>query len=78
MEKIVKPWDKKKKLGLTKRHIQILNLLKLGYTNKAIANELDTATETIRTTISVYILPRLGAQSRTHAVYIGMKKGLIK
>lgn len=74
----MKPWDKKKKFELTKRHLQILNLIKLGYTNKAIAFELGLATETIRTTLRVYIFPRLGTQSRAHAVYIGMKKGLIE
>lgn len=72
-----RPWGKKKVLGLTERHVQILNLIKLGYTNKAIASELGIDLETVRTTISVYILPRLDAQSRAHAVYLAMKKGLI-
>ncbi len=73
----VKPWDKKKKRGLTERHVQILNLMKLGYTNKGIGFKLGLDIETIRTTNRVYIFPRLGAQSRAHAVYLAMKLGVI-
>lgn len=62
---------------LTQRQIEILNLIKLGLTDKAIAHKLGTTTLVISNRISHGILSRLSANNRAHAVYIAMKRGII-
>lgn len=62
---------------LTLRQIEILNLLKLGLTDRAIGIELGITEMAVSNRISHGILSRLGAQNRTHAVYIAMRDGLI-
>lgn len=62
---------------LTERQLEIMNLAKLGYMNKQIADRLDVGIETISTIMSRDIFPHLGALNRAHAVYICMKRGLI-
>lgn len=62
---------------LTKRRIEVLNLMKLGYMNKGIAYELSISEGTVKTTITK-ILGVLGAENRAHAVYLAMKQGIIE
>ena len=62
---------------LTKRRIEILNLIKLGYMDKNIALELSIAEQTVKSLIGK-ILEELGAGNRAHAVYIAMKRGIIE
>ena len=52
---------------LTRRQIEILNLIKLGNSNKAMASELTISINTIKHHMSM-ILMELEAEDRAHAV----------
>ena len=62
--------------ALTGREIQVLQLVGSGYANKAISAKLDINEETTKTHIK-NILAKLGARDRTHAVSLGLKRGII-
>lgn len=62
---------------LTKRQIEILNLVKLGKANKNIASVLFIAEQTVKHHMT-HIQMALGAANRAHAVYIAIKKGIIE
>jgi DNA-binding NarL/FixJ family response regulator len=61
---------------LTSREIQVLQLVASGHANKAISAKLDINEETTKTHIKK-ILAKLGARDRTHAVSLGLKRGII-
>lgn len=61
---------------LTTREIQVLNQLADGLTNKAIASALSISEHTVKFHISA-ILSKLSAASRTEAVAIGIRFGLV-
>jgi DNA-binding NarL/FixJ family response regulator len=61
---------------LTPREIDVLRLIAGGNSNKAIASHLSLTEETIKGYIK-NILAKLGANDRTHAVTIGLKRGVI-
>jgi len=61
---------------LTAREIDVLRLLAEGKSNKDIAAQLGISDHTAKFHISS-ILGKLGAESRTEAVTIGVRKGLI-
>ncbi len=61
---------------LTHRESEVLHLLAEGLTNKAIARRLDISDHTVKFHINA-ILSKLHAQSRTEAVVIGLRLGLI-
>ncbi len=62
---------------LTEREMEVLNLLKAGKTNKAIAAELFLSERTVKFHVSA-ILSKLNATNRTDAVQIAVKGGLVK
>jgi DNA-binding NarL/FixJ family response regulator len=62
---------------LTPREIGVLRLIASGNTNKQIAAQLGIAEETVKSHIT-NILSKLGANDRTHAVTIGLKRGIIE
>jgi DNA-binding NarL/FixJ family response regulator len=62
--------------ALTDREIQVLRLVASGYANKVISAKLDINEETTKTHIK-NILAKLGARDRTHAVSLGLKRGII-
>jgi two-component system NarL family response regulator len=62
---------------LTPREREVLELLRLGITNKQIADALAVAPGTIKTHLRE-ILDKLGAMSRTEAVTIALQRGLLK
>ena len=62
--------------ALTSREIQVLQLVGSGYANKVISAKLDINEETTKTHIK-NILAKLGARDRTHAVSLGLKRGII-
>ncbi len=62
--------------GLTPREIDVLRLIAGGNANKEIAAQLSLTEETIKGHVK-NILAKLGANDRTHAVTIGLKRGVI-
>jgi DNA-binding NarL/FixJ family response regulator len=61
---------------LTARELEVLKLVASGYANKAISAHLDINEETTKTHIKS-VLAKLGARDRTHAVSLGLKRGII-
>ena len=62
---------------LSSREIDVLRLIAIGNANKAIAAQLSIAEETVKSHVT-NILAKLGANDRTHAVTIGLKRGIIE
>jgi len=63
--------------SLTLREIDVLRLISTGNANKEIAARLSIAEDTVKSHIT-NILAKLGANDRTHAVTIGLKRGIIE
>ena len=63
--------------ALTAREIEVLRLIAAGDANKLIANQLSITEETVKSHVG-NILSKLGANDRTHAVTIGLKRGIIE
>ncbi|MBD2057536.1 response regulator transcription factor [Oculatella sp. FACHB-28] len=61
---------------LTPREVEVLQLLATGLGNKAIARQLNISEHTVKFHISS-IFSKLNASSRTEAVTMGMRQGLI-
>jgi DNA-binding NarL/FixJ family response regulator len=61
---------------LSLREIEVLRLVSRGNANKEIAVRLFITEETVKGHIK-HILSKLGANDRTHAVTIGLKRGII-
>ena len=61
---------------LTDREVDVLRLVAKGNANKAIAGLLSLTEETVKSHIR-NILSKLQANDRTHAVAIGVKRGII-
>jgi DNA-binding NarL/FixJ family response regulator len=62
--------------ALTQREIEVLQMLALGLGNKAIASRLVISEHTVKFHISS-IFAKLNASSRTEAVTLGLRQGLI-
>ena len=62
--------------ALSSREIEVLRLISGGNANKEIAAQLSITEETVKGHIK-NILAKLGANDRTHAVTIGLKRGII-
>ena len=62
---------------LSLREIEVLRLVAVGKSNKLIADQLSIADETVKGHVKS-ILSKLGANDRTHAVTIGLKRGIIE
>jgi DNA-binding NarL/FixJ family response regulator len=63
--------------SLTYREIDVLRLIAEGNANKIVADKLSIAEETVKGHVKS-ILSKLGANDRTHAVTIGLKRGIIE
>jgi DNA-binding NarL/FixJ family response regulator len=61
---------------LTPREIDVLRLIAKGNANKEIAGQLSLTEETVKGHVK-NILAKLGVHDRTHAVTIGLKRGII-
>jgi DNA-binding NarL/FixJ family response regulator len=61
--------------ALTPREIDVLRLVAGGNANKEIAARLSLTEETVKSHVR-NILAKLGAHDRTHAVAIGLKRGI--
>lgn len=62
---------------LTPAEIAVLRLIANGGGNKQIADQLSITEETVKSRVK-NILSKLGANDRTHAVMIGLKRGIIE
>lgn len=62
--------------ALTPREKEILRLVAVGLQNKQIARRLDIGVDTVKTHVS-RILHKLGVKSRTEAVVLALKEGLV-
>jgi len=62
--------------ALTKREVEVLQLISGGLANKEIAARLGTADGTIKMHVQ-NVLQKLNATDRTHAVTIGLRRGII-
>lgn len=62
--------------ALTPREIKVLSLIAAGNSNKLIADELSISEETVKGHVK-NIFSKLGAHDRTHAVTLGLKRGII-
>jgi DNA-binding NarL/FixJ family response regulator len=63
--------------ALTPAEITVLRLIAAGNANKRIAAELSITEETVKSRVK-NILSKLGANDRTHAATIGLKRGIIE
>ena len=63
--------------ALTPKEIEVLRLIAAGNANKEIAAQLSNSEETVKSRVK-NILDKLGANDRTHAVTIGLKRGIIE
>jgi DNA-binding NarL/FixJ family response regulator len=63
--------------ALTPREIDVLRLIAGGNANKEIAAQLSLTEETVKGHVK-NILAKLGAKDRTHAVTIGLKRGIFE
>jgi len=63
--------------ALTQGEISVLRLIAAGNANKQIADQLSITEETVKGRVK-NILSKLGANDRTHAAMIGMKRGIIE
>ena len=62
---------------LSSREIDVLRLIATGNANKEIAHQLSITEETVKSHVTS-ILAKLGANDRTHAVTIGLRRGIIE
>jgi len=65
-----------KDLGITKRELEILELIAQGLSNREIADKLFVSENTVKTHSS-RLFDKLSARRRTQAVQIGKEMGLI-
>ena len=63
--------------ALTPAEISVLRLIAAGNANKQIADQLSITEETVKSRVKC-ILSKLGANDRTHAAVIGLKRGIIE
>jgi two-component system, NarL family, response regulator len=61
---------------LSPREVEVLRLVASGNANKMIAAHLSITEETVKGHVK-NILAKLAANDRTHAVTIGLKRGII-
>ncbi|MGD0796886.1 MAG: response regulator transcription factor [Acidobacteriaceae bacterium] len=62
--------------ALSDREVEVLRRVAMGNSNKIIASQLDVSEATVKGHMKS-ILSKLGANDRTHAVTIAMKRGFI-
>jgi two-component system, NarL family, response regulator len=62
---------------LSARQMEVLRAIAQGQSNKGIARSLGIAPETVKSHMAS-VLEKLKANDRTHAVLIGMKRGMIQ
>ena len=72
------PDEKKREdLGITRRELEILELMAQGMSNREIAEKLYVSENTVKTHSS-RVFDKLGAKRRTQAVQLGREFGLLR
>jgi DNA-binding CsgD family transcriptional regulator len=67
---------KRDELGITRRELEILQLIAQGMSNREIAGKLYVSENTVKTHAS-RVFEKLGAKRRTQAVQLGKESGLL-
>jgi DNA-binding NarL/FixJ family response regulator len=62
---------------LTSRELEVLRFIRDGYRNKQIADQMTIAESTVNFHIK-NLVDKLGANDRTHAVTIALRRGLLQ
>ncbi|HEY7099799.1 MAG TPA: response regulator transcription factor [Terriglobales bacterium] len=68
--------QKREDLGITRRELDVLELIAQGMSNREIAEKLYVSENTVKTHSS-RVFDKLGAQRRTQAVQLGKELGLL-
>jgi ATP/maltotriose-dependent transcriptional regulator MalT len=68
---------KREGLGITKRELEVLELIAEGLSNREIADKLFVSENTVKTHSS-RVFDKLGAKRRTQAVQLGKELGLLR
>jgi len=68
---------KRENLGITRRELEILELIAQGMSNREIAEKLYVSENTVKTHSS-RVFDKLGAKRRTQAVQLGKEFGLLR
>jgi DNA-binding NarL/FixJ family response regulator len=63
--------------ALTPKELEVLRLIAAGNANKEIGAQLSISEESVKSRVK-NILGKLGARDRTHAVTLGLKRGIIE
>ena len=63
--------------ALSEREIEVLSLIAAGNSNKLVADRLGISEDTVKGHVKS-ILSKLGVSDRTHAVTVGLKRGIIE
>jgi len=72
---VIKDDKKREELGITRRELEILELIAQGMSNREIAEKLYVSENTVKTHSS-RLFDKLGARRRTQAVQLGKEFGL--
>ena len=76
-ERFVPDERKREDLGITRRELEILELIAQGMSNREIAGKLFVSENTVKTHSS-RVFDKLGAKRRTQAVQFGKECGLLR
>jgi NarL family two-component system response regulator LiaR len=76
-EPFVPDEKKREDLGITRRELEILELIAQGMSNREIAERLYVSENTVKTHSS-RVFDKLGAKRRTQAVQLGKEFGLLR
>ena len=76
-EPFVPDEKKREDLGITRRELEILELIAQGLSNREIAEKLYVSENTVKTHSS-RVFDKLGAKRRTQAVQLGKEFGLLR
>ncbi len=74
---LIRDESKKQDLGITRRELEILELIAQGMSNREIAEKLFVSENTVKTHAS-RVFDKLGAKRRTQAVQLGKEFGLLQ
>jgi NarL family two-component system response regulator LiaR len=76
-EPVIPDEEKRENLGITRRELEILELIAQGMSNREIAEKLYVSENTVKTHSS-RVFDKLGAKRRTQAVQLGKEFGLLR